>query len=156
LLDARREEIIQQQIQGWLAQEENLKIVSSGEDMRHGYFFSWRVQRTELRGCNVNIENNVERINIITNVNLPGAEIAANRIIVNTIDFLGALEINLEERGARVQVDATPDIEHLDSLQFGRVISFDELTRDGLIDAIQNVIDSIDLAQDLFARFSTK
>jgi hypothetical protein len=155
LLDARKEEIIQQQIQGWLAQEENLEIMSSGEDMRHRYFFSWRVQRTELRECNVNIENNVERVNIITNVNLPGAEIAANRIIVNTIDFLGALELNLEERGARVQVVATPDIEHLDGLQFGRVISFDELTRDGLIDAIQNVIDSIDLAQDLFARFST-
>jgi hypothetical protein len=154
LLDVRKEEIIQLQIQVWLAQEENLEIVSSGEDMRHGYIFSWRVHRTELRGCNVNIENNVERVSITTNVNL--AEIAANRIIVNTIDFLGALELNLEERGARVQVDATPDIEHLDSLQFGRVISFDELTRDGLIDAIQNVIDSIDLAQDLFARFSTK
>ena len=154
MLDTRKEEIIQLQIQVWLVQEENLEIVSSGEDMRHGYIFSWRVQRTELRGCNVNIENNVERVSITTNVNL--AEIAANRIIVNTIDFLGALELNLEESGTRVKVDATPDIEHLDGLQFGRVISFDEMTRDGLIDAIQNVIDSIDLAQDLFARFSTK
>jgi hypothetical protein len=156
LLDARKEEIIQRQIQGWLAQEENLEIVSSGEDMRHGYFFTWRVLRTELKGCNVGIENNVERVNIITLVNLPAAEIAANRIRVNTIDFFSALEFNLEQRGAGVQVVPTPDIEHLDSLQFGRVISFDEMTRDGLIDAIHNVIDAIDVAEDLFARFSTQ
>ena len=154
MLDTRKKEIIQLQIQVWLAQEENLEIVSSGEDMRHGFIFSWRVQRTELRGCHVNIEdNNVERVSITNNVHL--AEISANRIIVNTIDFLGALELSLEERGLRVQVFPTPDIEHLDGLQFRRVISFDELTRDGLRDAIHNVIDSIDLAQDLFARFST-
>lgn len=154
MLYASRGEI-QRHIQGWLAQEENLEIVSSGDDMRHGYFFSWRVQVTELISCDVSIENDAERVIITIQATFPLEEIAAKRIRVDYRNLVDGLRFNLEQRGLEVQVVAIPDFEHPASLEFSRVIHFSELSRDGLISAIYNEIEAVDISRDLLTKFYT-
>ncbi len=148
----KRDEI-KKQILEWLSQEKDWKVPTSGEDAVHGYYFSCRVELPDGTSCNVGIEQETERVNIITNVLLPIKDIVSNRIHLDSVHFLDALEFNLSER--KVQVVPTPDIENVDSLQLAKVIYFHEWSYDKFISAVHDVIDAIRTSEDLFRRFST-
>jgi hypothetical protein len=149
--DSKREEI-KNQILDWLSQEKDWQVVASKEEEEHYYYFSCRVELTKDMSCNVAIEKDVERVNIIANGKFSENDVTSHKLSPSRKNFWIDLKVNLIHMGVNVAVN--PNVEQLDSIQLGKPIYFDGWSHDKFIETILKVTDALELVEFTFHLFA--
>jgi hypothetical protein len=149
--DSKREEI-KHQIVGWLAQEKDWRVVISTSEEERYYYFSCKVDLPGGLGCNVAIERDVERVNIIANGVFSENDVTSYKLNPSRKNFWIDLKVNLMHIG--VNVHANPSVEELVSIQLSKPIYFDGWSHDKLIEAILKVTDGLELVEFTFHLFA--
>jgi hypothetical protein len=140
---------VKEQILKWLSQEQDWKVEVSTDPY---YYFTCLVRLSESMGCNICIENHIERVNVIGNAMLSQSDRINYKLSAEKDEFWIDLRMNLIHVG--INVAAIPGIESLESIQLTKPIYFDGLSQDKFIDVILRVTDALELAELIFRNFS--
>lgn len=149
--DPKREEI-KHQIIDWLSQEKDWQILISTRDGEHYYYFSCRVQLTKDMSCNVAIERDVDRVNVIANGKFTDDDVTSYKLSPSKGHFWIDLKVNLMHIG--VNITPSPSVEELESIQLAKPIYFDGWSQDKLIEMILKVKDTLELVEFKFHLFA--
>jgi hypothetical protein len=146
-------EQVKQQILYWLSEEQkkqklDVKIGSN----EHYYYFACIVIFESGLGCNVCIEKDIERVNIITNAVLGETDRSSYRLTPDKAKLWVSWKI--ENLRIGVNVVANPDVENLQNIQLSKVIYFDSWSRDKLMEAVIRITDALEPANFIFGSFS--
>ena len=147
-----REEV-KDQIIRWLSYEKNWSFQEHPDPI---YYFTCKVQMSESLGCNVCVENDIERVDIITNGKFSQSDSIKYKLAPKNKkdDFWLDLKIRLVHVG--VNVNPMPDIENLRSIQIAKLIYFDRLSQDRLINTMLKVAEALELTELIFRNFSER
>lgn len=144
---------VKDQIIKWLSKEKNW---SFQEHPDLNYYFTCKVKMSERMGCNVCIENDIERVDVIANGKFSESDAIRYKLAPKNKkdDFWVDLKMNLVNVG--VNVDPKPDIENLQSIQIAKLIYFDRWSQDRLINTMLRVTEALELTELIFRNFSEK
>jgi hypothetical protein len=142
---------IKEQILKWLSQEKDWNIQVNPET---DYYFCCTVKMSEAGGCNVCIERDIDRVNVISNGKFTEGDAINYKLSPKKKkeEFWIALKTNLVHVG--VNVDPKPDFENLETIQVAKLIYFDALSQDKLVNTMLKVTDAMDLIQLIYRNFS--
>jgi hypothetical protein len=143
----KREEI-KENISKWLSQETQWKIKSSGNDPI--YYFAWNVELSEVPAA-ICIEKNIDRVDIISNAKLEKDDMTAYKLTPDRRRFWSNLKMFTFPIG--VMVNALPNSEQLENIQFVKMIYFDALTQDNLMNSLIRISDAMEIGGFVFRRF---
>jgi hypothetical protein len=114
------------------------------------YYFVWNVEAGRIPAT-VCIESDVVRVNIICNGSFDESDKTAYKLTLDKHLFWSNLKMHTFPMG--VIVNALPNVEELENVQFIKMIYFDALTQDNLINTIIRVIDALEIGGFAFRRF---
>ncbi len=137
-----------EKISRWLSQETQWKIQPNGNDPT--YYFIWNVELEKIPAA-ICIEKNIDRVNIIGNAKLEEDDMTAYKLTPDRQRFWSNLKMYTFPIG--VMVNAIPNSEQLENIQFARMIYFDALSQDNLIHTLIRVSDAMEIGGFVFRRF---
>jgi hypothetical protein len=152
--DPKREEI-KQQILDWISQEKDWKVELFDEKVQeeeNNYYFYSRVILSENTNCNVAIEKNVERVNVMVNAAFAKDDASSYKLSRDRHRFWIDMRISLAQMG--VNVAAIPNVEELAGLQVSKLIYFDGWSHDKFIETLLKVTDGLIVAEFYFKNFA--
>jgi hypothetical protein len=114
------------------------------------YYFVWNVEAGRIPAT-VCIERDVVRVNIICNGSFDESDKTAYKLTLDKHLFWSNLKMHTFPMG--VIVNVLPNVEELENVQFIKMIYFDALTQDNLINTIIRVIDALEIGGFAFRRF---
>jgi hypothetical protein len=143
----KREEV-KKNISRWLSQETQWKVQPNGNDPN--YYFVWDVELVDIPAA-ICIKKKVNRVDIIGNVSFGEYDKTAYKLTRDKQLFWSDLKMNTIPLG--VIAKALPSVEELENVQFTKMIYFDALTQDNLINMLIRVADTLEIAGFIFRRF---
>jgi hypothetical protein len=134
----------------WLSQEgENQwKVQPNGNDPR--YYFTWNVELAGIPAV-ICIEKKVDRVDIIGNIMLEEDDMTAYKLTPDRQRFWTNLKMHTFPIG--VMVNAIPNSDQLETIQFAKMIYFDALTQDNLMNTLIRIFDAMEIGEFVFRRF---
>ena len=147
-------EQVRDQVLKWLSEvsiEQEWTIRSNDEDPYY-YFVVGVIDKNRIIRFKVCIERIIERIIIMNNVEFAKPNGIDYRLTPEKGRYWIDLRIHSMQLG--IDVQAIPDVENMKGIQVRKMIYFDGLSQDKFMDGLLTILNSSDLADILFKRFS--
>jgi hypothetical protein len=105
-------------------------------------------------GCNIALEKDIDRINIIGNGQLSTEDAKKYINVPKNKKDLFWIDLRMSVLPLGVLITPRPDHEKLESIQAARVIYFDGLSQDNFINTILKVTDALEIIELKIALFT--
>jgi hypothetical protein len=156
LSNSKREEIKQQILQ-WLSQEKQWQVVVSKEEDRKisdYYYFFCKVILSGDMNCDVGIEKDVDRVNIMVNPVIAQPDASSYKLSPKPDKYMFWIQVRISLAQMGVNVVAIPNVDDLASLQVNKPIYFDGWSQDKFVEAMLKVTDAVEVAELYFKTFA--
>jgi hypothetical protein len=139
-------------ISEWLSKEKDW--TTSLNEHETNYEMGWKIVMMGGMGCNIGLEKDIDRINIIGNGQLSTEDAKKYKLVPKDKKDLFWIDLRMSVLPLGVQISPRPNHESLEKIQIGKVIYFDGLSQNNLIDGLLKVTDALEIIELRISLFS--
>ncbi len=147
-----REEI-KNDILNWLSKETAWNIQISIDTL---YYFVCIVKMSERMGCNICIEKNIDRVDVIANGKFSKEDNTNYKLSPKHEKERFWTTLKLSIIPLNVNIEPIPDIENLETIQIAKLIYFDGWSQNRLINTMLKVTNALESAELIYRNFSER